>query len=255
MHKTFIYTQTRLQARHGMRPDEHIWQIVESKKDLANYLQSAKQTSLRYWVAGLQSTDNHHIIETTLAKLYREYVLDVAHWVPSAWRESVEWVAVLIYLPAIQHLLLGNTSRSWMVEIPELKGMTMSNLNMRVDAFSQSPYAPLLDAWQENQPLVSAWLTCWQSLWPEKKSRAQAPLQQLIATVHEHLEIFHQLSPATTWRQRQRLAARLTLMFRKNAYQPVAIFIHLLLVALDIERLRSAILQRSLFPNYQEKSA
>lgn len=253
MHKSFIYTQTRLQARHGMRPDEHIWQIVESKKELANYLQSARQTPLRYWVAGLQSTDNHHTIETTLAKLYREYVLDVAHWVPSAWRESVEWVAVLVYLPAIQHLLLGNTSRSWMVDIPELKSMTMSNLNMRVDAFSQSPYARLLDTWQENQTLVSAWMVCWQSLWPEKKS--QAPLHKLIALVQEHLELFKRLSPATTWRQRQRLAARLTLMFRKHAYQPVEIFIHLLLVALDIERLRSAILQRSLFPNYQEKSA
>ena len=255
MHRTFIYTQTRLQARHGMRPDEHIWQLVESKKDLANYLQSAKQTPLRFWVAGLQATDNHHVIETTLSKLFREYVLDIAHWVPSAWRESVEWVAVLVYLPAIQHLLLGNTSRSWMVEIPELKSMTMSNLNMRLDAFSQSPYARLLDAWQENQPLASAWLACWQLLWPEKKSPAQAPLQQLINVVQEHLEIFRQLSPATTWRQRQRLAARLTMMFRKYTYEPVNIFIHLLLVALDMERLRSAILQRSLFPAYKEQSA
>jgi len=255
MHKAFIYTQTRLQARHGMRPDERIWQIVESKKDLANYLQSARQTQLRYWVAGLQSSDNHHTIETTLAKLYREYVLDVARWVPSAWRESVEWIAVLVYMPAIQHLLLGNTSRSWMADIPELKSMTMSNLNMRLDAFSQTPYAPLLDAWQENQSLASAWLTCWQSLWPDKKPQAQAPLQHLITLVQEHLEIFSRLSPATTWRQRQRLASKLTLMFRKYAYQPVAIFIHLLLEALDLERLRSAILQRSLFPNYQEKSA
>jgi len=255
MHKSFIYTQTRLQARHGMRPDEHIWQMVESKKDLANYLQSAKQTPLRIWVAGLQSSDNHHVIETTLAKFYREYVLDVAHWSPSAWRESVEWVALLIYLPAIQHLLLGNTSRSWMVDIPELKSMTMSNLNLRLDAFSQTPYARLLDAWQENQPLVSAWLTCWRSLWPKKNPRTLVPLQQLVALVEEHIELFNQLAPGSTWRQRQRLATKAAFMFRKFAYDPVDIFIHLLLVALDLERLRSGILQRSLFPNYQEQSA
>jgi len=255
MRKTFIYTQTRLQARHGMRPDEHIWQIVESKKDLANYLQSARQTPLRSWVVGLQSTDNYHVIETTLARLYREYVLDLARWVPLTWRESVEWTSVLVYLPAIQHLLLGNTARNWMLEIPELKSMTMSNQNLRLDAFSESPYAPLLDAWRENQPLLSAWLVCWQSLWPKKKSWAHAPLKQLIALIEEHVETFSQLSPDATWRQRQQLAARLTLMFRNYTYQPVTIFIHLLLVALDVERLRSAILQRSLFPDYREKSA
>ena len=255
MRKQFIYTQIRLQARHGMRPDEHIWQIVESKKDLANYLQTARQTRLRNWVAGLQSTDNHHVIETTLLKLYREYILDMARWVPSAWRESVEWTVVLIYLPAIQHLLYGNTSRNWMLEIPELKSMTMSNLNSRLDSFSQSPYARLLDAWQENQSLLTAWLACWQSLLPGKKLHQQEPLKQLVAMLEEHIESFRHVSPRVTWRQRQRLTAKLTLMFRKYAFQPVAVYIHLLLVALDMERLRGGIMQRSLFPAYREESA
>lgn len=238
-----------------MRPDEHVWQIVESKKDLANYLQTARQTRLRNWVVGLQSTDDHHVIETALLILYREYILDVAHWVPSEWRESVEWLVALIYLPAMQHLLRGNTAQSWMLEVPELKNMTMSNLNMRLDSFSQSPYARLLDAWQADQPLLTSWLSCWQSLWPEKTTKQPPPLKKLILVVEEHIDTFRQLSPAVTWRQRQRLAAKLTLMFRKYTCQPAAIFIHLLLVALDMERLRGGIIQRSLFPVYQEKSA
>lgn len=255
MRKSFIYTQVRLQARHGMRPDERIWQIVESKKDLANYLQTARQTRLKSWVAGLQSTDNHHVLETTLLKLYREYILDVARWVPPAWRESVEWVAVIIYLPAMQHLLRGNTAQNWMFDIPELKSMTMSNLNLRLDGFSRSPYGRLLDAWRENRSLVPAWLACWRSLWPEKKAYQQAPLNTLVSLLEAHVETFRQLSPKVTWRQRQRLAVKLTLMFRGHAFEPVAVFVHLLLVALDMERLRGGILQRKLFPNYLEESA
>jgi hypothetical protein len=255
MRKTFIYTQTRLQARHGMRPDEHTWQSVESKKDLANYLQAARQTPLKNWVAGLQATDDHHVIETTLVKLYREYILDVARWIPPAWRESAEWTVALIYLPAILHLLRGNTARNWMLEIPELKSLTMSNLDLRMEAFARSPYAPLLDAWQTSQSLVFAWLAQWRLLWPDKHPRQTAPLNELVSVAARHIETFHQLALNVSWRQRQQLAVTLTLMFRKHAFQPAAVFIHLLLVALDMERLRGSVMQRALFPGYREESS
>ena len=255
MRKSFIYTYTRLQARHGMRPDEHIWQIVDSKKDLANFLQAARQTTLKNWVAGFQATDNHHAIETTIIRLYQEYVIDLARWVPSPWRDAVKWVASLPYLPAIQHLISGNSAQSWMLTNPDLKDFTASNLELRLDSFSQSSYAPLLDAWQADQTLLTGWLEHWRSLWPEKKPSQQQALNQLINLVMQHGEIFRQLSPGMTWRQRKQLAAKLMMMFRNYAYQPVAVFIHLLLVALDLERLRGSIMRRSLFPDYVEKSA
>jgi len=105
MRRNFIYTQTRLQARHGMRPDERTWGLVESQKDLANYLQSARQSRIGPWLTGMQATDNHHFIESTLLKHYRDYVEEVAAWVPSEWRKSVQWVICLTYLPVIQHLI------------------------------------------------------------------------------------------------------------------------------------------------------
>ena len=253
--KSFIYTYTRLQARHGMRPDEHIWQIVDSKKDLANFLQAARQTTLKNWVAGFQATDNHHAIETTIIRLYQEYVIDLARWVPSPWRDAVKWVASLPYLPAVQHLISGNSAQSWMLTNQDLKDFTASNLELRLDSFSQSSYAPLLDAWQADQTLLTGWLEHWRSLWPEKKPSQQQAMNQLINLVMQHGEIFRQLSPGMTWRQRKQLAAKLMMMFRNYAYQPVAVFIHLLLVALDLERLRGSIMRRSLFPDYVEKSA
>jgi hypothetical protein len=253
--KTFIYTQVRLQARHGMRPDEHIWQIVESKKELENYLQAASKTPLKNWVAGLQAKDSHHVIETALMKRYREYVADVASWVPPPWRDAVQWIVCLTYLPAFNYMLTGNTAYQWMLEDPHLKNFTAVNPELRLDNFSRSPYAPLLGPWQANQSLVKGWLAHWQSLWPEKKASQQAPNRELIAIVEAHIDLFKQLAPTVTWRQRQRLVAKLTLMFRKYAFEPVAVFIHLLLVALDVERLRGSIARRHLFPRYQEAGA
>ena len=191
-----------------MRPDERTWQLVESQRDLANFLQSARQTHLKNWVMGLQATDNHHLLELSLLKLYRDYINGIATWVPRSWRKSVEWSASLTYLPALQHLLSGNTVQEWMVQEPLLKQFAVTHLEQRTNAFLQSEYAPLLHAWQ-----------------------------------------------AGAWRHRQQLAHKLTMLFRKYSYEPVAVFIHLLLIAVDIERLRGGIMQRCLFPGYREESA
>ena len=148
MRRNLIFTQTRLQARHAMRPDERTWQLVESQRDLANFLQSARQTHLKNWVMGLQATDNHHLLELSLLKLYRDYINGIATWVPRSWRKSVEWSASLTYLPALQHLLSGNTVQEWMVQDPLLKQFAVTHLEQRTNAFLQSEYAPLLHAWQ-----------------------------------------------------------------------------------------------------------
>ena len=238
-----------------MRPDERSWQLVESQKELANFLQSARQTNLKNWVMGLQATDSHHQIESSLLKLYRDYIDDIASWVPHSWRKSVEWTASLSYLPAMQHLLSGNAVPEWMLQDPLLKHFTATNLEQRTNAFLQSDYAPLVHAWQAGDSLLMTWVNCWQSRWPDKKAKQQVALHAFNSLLYKHLESFHQVAPNTAWRHRQQLSARLCMMFRKYSYQPVAVFIHLLLIGLDIERLRGGIMQRCLFPKYREESA
>jgi len=238
-----------------MRPDERSWQLVESQKELANFLQSARQTNLRNWVMGLQATDSHHLLESSLIKLYRDYINDIASWVPSSWRKSVEWTASLSYLPSMQHLLSGNAVPEWMLQDPVLKHFTATNLEQRTNAFLQSEHAPLVHAWQAGDSLLMTWVECWQSRWPDKKAKQQVALRAFNSLLYKHLEAFHHVAPNTAWRHRQQLSPKLCMMFRKYSYQPVAVFIHLLLVALDIERLRGDIMQRCLFPKYWEESA
>lgn len=253
--RNFIYTQTRLQARHGMRPDERTWRLVESQKDLVNFLQSARQTRISPWVTGLQATDSHHLIESTLLKHYCDYVQEVAAWVPDNWRNAVQWVVCLTYLPAIQHLIAGNTAYGWMLEDVRIKLATTTQLEQRMGYLLQSEFSPLFKNWNADKSLLDCWLEHWQRLWPAKKGRQQQTLNELINGVIRHRDVFGQLPVERTWQQRQQLVFKLTMMFRRNACYPVNVFVHLLLVALDVERLRGTMMQRCLFNEFQEATA
>jgi len=251
----FIYTQTRLQARHGMRPDERSWQLAESQRELGNFLQSARQTGLKNWVSGLQATDTHQLLETGVLKLYRDYIDDIASWSPKGWRKPVEWTKGLTYLPALLHLLKANTAQAWMLQDPVLKPFTAIHHDQRNAAFLQSEYAPMVHAQQEGLPLLGPWAAHWQTLWPSLRAAERDSLQLLQALLHQHLLSFPQEDPGTAWRQRQLLAAKLGTLFRAFRYQSAAIFCHLLLVALDVERLRGDTMQRRRCPNFREEGA
>jgi hypothetical protein len=62
----FAYVQARLQARHGQRPSEDRWRLLESSPDLASYLQGARSTSLRPWVVHLPAESSTHQVERSL---------------------------------------------------------------------------------------------------------------------------------------------------------------------------------------------
>lgn len=238
-----------------MRPDERTWGLVESQKDLASYLQSARQSSLGSWLTGLQATDNHHFLESTLLEHYRDYVEEVSAWVPTQWRKSVQWVVCLSHLPVVQHLITGNTAYSWMLEDSSIKLATTTDMEQRMGYLLQSDFAPLFKYWNPEISLVDCWLQHWKTLLPDKKGRRQESLNALTMLVNRHRDVFYQLPTDRTWRQRQNLAFKLTMMFRRQAYQPVNVFVHLLLIALDVERIRGAVMQRCLFADYQEAIA
>jgi hypothetical protein len=142
-----------------------------------------------------------------------------------------------------------------MLQDPALKQFTATHLEQRTNAFLQSEYAPMVHAWQAGDSLLATWAQCWQDLWPDKQVKQQADLHAMNTLLSQHLDSFFHVTPNAAWRHRQQLAHKLSMMFRKYSYQPVAVFIHLLLIAIDIERLRGGIMQRCLFPKYREESA
>jgi hypothetical protein len=241
------YTQARLQAQHGNRPEQELWQHLQAYKELSGYLQYARQTSLRPWVQGLHATQDRDVVESVLIRQLQQHISDVASWQPHTWQRAIAWLKHLPMLPALQHLLSGNTAPAWMVSDDDLKRFTVSNQEQRLLLLQQSEHFPMVEAWQNGKPLVDGWLKYWKKLWPNKSGFDSKPLQELINVVHKHLVVFRNSPIDQTWQAREALVRKLSVLFRKHAFHPAASCIHLLLIALDVERLRADIMGRMLF--------
>jgi hypothetical protein len=250
----FAYAQARLQARHGLRPDERVWRQLESVGDLGVYLQVARNTVLRPWVAGLHPGHSAHVIEFTLRQQYRRTIDEAAHWMPAGWRDAVRWVRRLPDLPALQYLLTGATAPGWMQDDPELRLYASSTLAVRMQALQSSDCATLLLGWQRGEPLYAAWLERWRGLWPGP-ARVTAGLDALIRLLHRHFGALSLHSGAVSAPLHETLSRELNHAFRRYSFQPAAVFAHLGLVALDVHKLRAQLLQRALFAGLTEAPA
>jgi len=243
--RRFAYAQARLQSRHGQRADEQVWRRLHSTGDLADYLQMARQTVLRPWVIGIDSSRSSHDIEFSLRRQFCRYVDDVSHWLPADWRPAFQALNHLPALPALQHLLSGESVPAWMPDDPDLQNYASENARPRMEAIQASEYGYLLHAWQQGEALYDAWYGNWQHLWPGPV-RLNVAMKQLGRLLLQHVR--PQGSGTTSTRQRREvLVIRLSGLFRKFSFQPAAACAHLALVALDLEQLRGDLLSRKLF--------
>ena len=251
---SFAYMQTRLQARHGMRPDERVWQQLQGTSGFANYLHAARRTSLHPWVSGLHPTHSNHEIEHSLRQQFRDYVDLVAHWLPAQWTGTIQWISLLPDLPAMQHLLQGEAAPAWMLNNPRLRPFTSENTAIRTQAMLDSSWREIVEAWQGGKPPVEAWLESWQHKWP-KPDRLHAGMTVLSGLLLSQTKMLQTESADTAQQQRETLTRRLHSAFRRFSFQPAAACTHIALTALDLERLRADLVSRALFPNIAETKA
>ena len=243
----FAYMQVRLQARHGRRPDEQLWQRLQGTAGLANYLQAARQTTLLPWVSGLHASHGSHDIEHTLRSLLRDYVDLVARWLPVQWRSTILWTRLLPELPAIQHLLQGEAAPAWMLNNPRLRPFTSENEHTRIRAMLESGWRDVVQAWQQGKAPADAWMENWRRRWPGPV-RLHTGLQHLCTLFQPQVKP-PPVAAGHTARQRALLAEQLASAFRRYSFQPAAACAHLALVTLDLERLRAELITRALFPD------
>jgi hypothetical protein len=188
-------------------------------------------------------------MELSLRQQFRHYIAQVASWQPEPWRNTVAWARHLVDLPALQHLLLGEAPPRWLFEDPVLAPFAVEGLSARSEALANSACAPLVHAWKEGHPLLDGWLQFWQTLWPTTSSALTEPLERLVAQVQDHLRTLGgQPVSVGSHRAREALARELARDFRRYTHQPAAAFVHLAFVALDLEQLRAALVDRMLFP-------
>ena len=242
----FAYAQARLQARHGMRPTEQLWRRLASPGDLAGFLQQAQHTMLRPWVLGMQATPTSHPLELSLRQHFREYVDEVAGWLPENWAGVVRSTKRLPDLPLLQYLMRGEPAPPWLLEDAELRPFAAENPANRLEAMHDSDCDYLVTAAQRGEPLPPAWLEHWQRQWPASR-RFAAGLAYLARLLRRYLQDAPAVQVGASGIPRQQLFSGLTHAFRRYSFEPAAACAHLGLVALDLERLRWELLQRSLF--------
>lgn len=209
----FGYAQARVQARHGERLSEADWHALAAVGEFSAFLAAVRETPLKRLVRGISPRTDVHALEAQLRAELVEAIGEVARWVPQPWRDAVEWCAALPYLPLGRHVALTGAPP------PALAGDWER---------WQGRIAPLA---AHDDPL-ERWHAAWRARWPACPARSRRALERLARTVRT---------------QRPALAAEMRRRVRADLLAPAAVFAHLVLEALDVERLRGELVPRLLF--------
>jgi hypothetical protein len=181
-------------------------------------------------------------MEIAMRSHWRERVEAIATWMPAVWRAAIEWCALLVELPVLQHLARSGAVPRWLSDDP-LRAAWSGEQAQREPA----PALLLAAARVEPDRVGSIWRAEWDRRLPDRRERTPL-LQETVRLLAEHASTFRGPLPSDGWALRRALHARLSRLFRRATLDPAAAFIFLALSALDFERLRGEILRRVAFP-------
>lgn len=244
-HPDFAYVQARLQARHGRMPGTAVWQTLESSRTAEHYLAMARSGPWSDWTDRLDERGEAHRIERGLRARWRQHVDEVARWQPQRWQAATRWFASVVELPLIELLYHGAAAARWLHEDERLAAFAQPDEAARTAALRRAGLAPFAAAraGRDGRDAATIWLDEWIRLTPDD-GHDPALLGRPAGL------LLPRLMHADGARDTAALAVRADLMklFRRHVGTAVAVFAHLALVALDVERLRGGIVVRGLFP-------
>ena len=159
--------------------------------------------------------------------------------------------------------------RRWVAHLKPAHGVHDIERSLRTEfrSYVHEVASWLPERWQDatravgNTPLESEGegkrlLELWRARWPRMSGRERRALDALVETLSRHLEEMATASASSDgWVLRAALGARLGRLFRAECEQPAAVFCHLGMIALDVERLRGALLRRALFEDVRSDAA
>ena len=245
------YGYARLCARLASRPDERLWRQLRSARTLQAAIDAVRASAAAPYVAGVGLRGTIDDIELALRQHLRARIREAAAWAPPSWRTALRWTEVLIDLPALQHLRADSPLPRWLRDDPHLGAYALPDCAARRARLVAGPYAPVVaaalaaatPAGRRRSPdpihlMLMAWQDEWQRRWPNCTAEQRQGLSRLAATVRSHLATFGALPLSATDAAREHLAQRVRRQLHNAAAQPAALFAYLLLVALDLERLR-----------------
>lgn len=245
----FSYAQARIQACFATLPVEDEWRRLAASRTLASFIEEARAGALREWVKGFSGQSDVHDLEAGLRGQYRDTLDAVAGWVPGPWREAVSWIRWLTLLPLLAHLQADGCVPGWVARDPSLNEL-LANLDRSV---VRSPSNGRVQRFIRGGTLtVDAWAEEWRRSWPTCNRAMSLDLATLEILLRDHATTFRSAPPQSAWHLRRQLRERLRLRLHRSTLQPAVPFVYLALTALDIERLRAALVSRALFPDRDE---
>lgn len=247
MEADFEYAQARLQARLARLPDEGTWLRLSAVRGLPAYLESARATVIGPWVGGLGAGSDAGAVERTCRRLLLEAVAEVARWVPAPWADAVRWTRWVVYLPELEAWLRGGVSPRWEAESADLAAMLVVEEGTEGRRITGEGRV-FLESLREERPLPAAWEEAWRARWPVCGEGSRLALDSLARLARTHGKAFARLSIHEAWPARRALRESLRHLFRRASQSPAAAFAYLLMLGLDLERLRADLMRRALFP-------
>lgn len=244
--RDFAHAQARVQARYGRLPAETDWRRISGIRGLGAWLEDARNGPHRDWIKGFSAASTAADIEAGVRVLLLDEIDAVAAYVPVAWQDAVRWTSWLPLAGALEHLRAGGTLPDWARDVPQVAALLDDAGDWVQAQLERAGIAPLLDP--AAGPLLGAWTDGWRQRWPHPGDAVRADLDALCRQLREHLSAFRRSPPERAWTRRQALRERLRFSFHGLGLSPAAPFTYLALVALDLERLRRALLDRALFP-------
>jgi hypothetical protein len=232
------------------------WHLLEATRSLERFLDRSRTTSLRRFTDRLSPQMGAHAVERTLRQEWHRYVTEVAAWTPQSWQPTVLWVAHLPDLPVIDHLRRREMP-NWAREDPIFAPFAGLDPQGHAATTRSTPLSALLLLQNGTTGLADRWLAHWRSLWPDRHRSDAQWLNKLVLLITDHLGRLARADVhETSSTYRRELSRALTLMFRRRAGTPVALFCYLALLALDLERLRGGLVRRRLLDaGYADRAA
>ncbi|NDY97075.1 hypothetical protein [Wenzhouxiangella limi] len=248
------YLQARLQARHGQRPGEVDWRLIESSVDLLHYLDAVRATALKRWVRGVSPDSSAAEIEMLLRANWRDGVVQASTWAPGPWREMLLWCRWLPELPVLAHLLDGGGVRAWMRSDPVIRSFAFDDPGACLSALADTELAPMQPLLQAGEGVRSAWQSVLCDLVPGTvSSPAGDALEQLDRLLEGHrVAMLEAPEQGDGQALRKELGARFLRVFRRAAGTAAVVFAFLGLEALEAERVRAGLVTRRLLRRVPE---
>jgi hypothetical protein len=234
--------QARIGARWGQQPGLALWRRIETTRDLAAMLDSARgNVALARWLDGVAPGAGVHALERTLRGHWRMRVAELGAWMPEAWQASVLWCALLVDLPLLQHLARGHAAPPWARDDEALRACCDGH------PAGDARLALLEAARADADALLADWRARWVALLPRRRGRERIE-RELLPLLANHAVAFAAPATAEGWAAREALRGRLALLLRRAVGEPLAAFVYLAALALELERLRAELVPRLALP-------